>query len=372
MITNLNSKKFFFYLCLIIILILSLSKNINTALNNSADFMWHPTKMLFNGINHYRYFINGGERFLSQGGEYGHGLFVILFPFSFLEWEKAKIVWVIINVFLCFFIPIWICKNAKLSNYQTFLICVIFITSSPSRMLINYGQHTLFIMLFLILPFVKDKKIYSLLSGFSYFKYSIGYVLIFYYLVKKKFIELLLSFIPPVIAWIIYFKLTNTDPILNIFEPFLLVFKNNYSMSADLFSILNKVIFTTNYTVNKIIIVLTVLFVNFLFVLKASKINNDLEKLSYLCLIVLIFSPHANYDYILLLPLLILSFSNYKKLLSKINITVIIYYFYINKILKHLINSDIIFQKVIFILFLTLLIINLFYKEIKRKYLINL
>ncbi len=372
MLKNTNSKKIIIYSLLTILLTFSLGKSIYSALNSSADFMWSPTKMLFDGINHYRYFINGGERFLSQGGEYGHGLFVILFPFSFLEWEKAKIVWVIINVILCFSIPILICKNAKLNNYQTFIICVIFATCSPTRMLLNYGQHTLLIMFFLILPFINEKKTYIFLSGFSYFKYSVGYVLIFYYLIKRKFLELFLSSIPAIIAWIIYFKLTNTDPIINIFEPFILVFKNNYSMSADLFSIINNITFSTNQIINKIITVTTVLIVNFLFILKTTKIKNDLQKLSYLCLIILIFSPHANYDYILLLPLLIISFSDSKNLLSKINIIIILYYFYINKILKHLINNDFFFQKIIFIIFLLLLILNLYKNEINNKFSIKL
>lgn len=372
MIKNINSKKSIIYFFLIILLLFSLGKSIYSALHSSADFMWSPTKMLFNGINHYQYFINGGKWFLSQGGEYGHGLFVILFPFSFLEWENAKLIWLIINIFLCFIIPILICKNAKLSNHQTFIICVIFVTCSPTRMLLNYGQHTLFIMLFLILPFLKEKKIYNLLSGFSYFKYSIGYALIFYYLAQKEIFKLVISIIPAIISWIIYFKITNSDPILNLFEPFILVFKNNYSMSADLFSILNKITFTGNQIINKIITVSTVLIVNFLLIIKVSKIKNNLQKLSYLSLIILIFSPHANYDYVLLLPLLILSFSNYKNLLSKINIAIIIYYFYINKILKHLINQDNIFQKIIFSIFLILLMINLYKKEINKKYLINL
>ena len=372
MFINNNLKKNILSSLLIILLIFSLGKSIYSALHSSADFMWHPTKMLFDGINHYRYFINGGERFLSQGGEYGHGLFVILFPFSLLEWENAKIVWTIINVFLCFVIPILISKTAKLNNYQTFIICVIFATCAPTRMLLNYGQHTLLITLFLILPFIKENKINIFLSGFSYFKYSVGYVMIFYYLIKRKFFELFLSSIPAIISWIIYFRLTNTDPIINIFEPFILVFKNNYSMSADLFSILNQITFSSSQTINKIITVTIVLIVNFLFILKTTKIKNDLEKLSYLCLIILVFSPHANYDYILLLPLLILSFSDIKNLLSKINIIIIIYYFYINKILKHLINNDAIFQKIIFIIFLLLLIFNLYKSKINKKYLIRL
>ena len=371
MIKNIKLKRIF-YLLLIILLTFSLSKSIYSALHSSADFMWHPTKMLFDGINHYRYFINGGERFLSQGGEYGHGLYVILFPFSFLEWENAKIIWIIINIFLCFSIPILICKTAKLSKHQTFIICVIFATCAPTRMLLNYGQHTLLIMFFLILPFIKNKKIYVLLSGFSYFKYSIGYALLFYYLVKKKFVELFLSGVPAIIAWIIYFKFTNSDPITNIFEPFILVFKNNFSMSGDLFSILNETAFTANQNINKIITVTMVLLVNFLFILKISKTKNNLQQLSYLCLVILIFSPHANYDYILLLPLLIKSFSEYKNRLSKFNIIIIIYYFYINKILKHLIQNDFIFQKLIFILFFTLLILNLYKNEISKRYLIKL
>ena len=41
------------------------------------------------------------------------------------------------------------------------------------------------------------------------------------------------------------------------------------------------------------------------------EVTNELAKLSIICLIVLVFLPHARYDYILLLPLLILSIKNF-------------------------------------------------------------
>ena len=39
----------------------------------------------------------------SQDGLYGHGLFVLLIPFTWLTWEDVKILWAIINIVISFY-----------------------------------------------------------------------------------------------------------------------------------------------------------------------------------------------------------------------------------------------------------------------------
>ena len=69
--------------------------------------------------------------------------------------------------------------------------------------------------------------------------------------------------------------------------------------------------------------------------LKIKDIKCNFVKLSLLCLIILIFSPHRMYDYILLLPLLTYSLKHLEKFsISKINIFLISYIFFGLRLIK--------------------------------------
>ena len=139
--------------------------------------------------------------------------------------------------------------------------------------------------------------------------------------------------------------------------------QRNYGQTADLYSIVNKINFTNDYLKNKLITIFLILFLNFIIVIKINKIKNNLVQLALICLSVLCFTPHANYDYILLLPLLILSISELKNNLYRINLVIIIYYFYLNKLVKHLVNQDQIYQNVVFFTLFICLCLNIFLKK---------
>ena len=94
--------KNFLLILFTIISIVSLFETISKGLKNSMDFQWHPSKLFWEGINHYKYFLEGGKMFMAQGGQYGHALQIILYPFTLVEWHTAKASWVVINVLLSF------------------------------------------------------------------------------------------------------------------------------------------------------------------------------------------------------------------------------------------------------------------------------
>ena len=155
---------------LIIILILGLISSISItkafldAQNISFDFHFSPTKLVAEGINPYQYILDGKHDYgpddrlmYDQNGNYAQGLFVILIPFTWLGWENAKMVWSIINIALAFIIPFVLCKKFKLDNFKTFLVLSIFLSSTIFRIHIGYGQHTLILLIFLILPFLNKK-----------------------------------------------------------------------------------------------------------------------------------------------------------------------------------------------------------------------
>jgi hypothetical protein len=96
-----------------------------------------------------------------------------------------------------------------------------------------------------------------------------------------------------------------------------------------------------------------------LFLFKIKKIENKLIKMSLIFLLPLIFMPHSNYDYVLLLPLLILGVSNLNLKINIFNFYFVLYYFYLNRLIKHLINKDIYFDIFTFVFFISVLIINI-------------
>ena len=108
-----------------------------------------------------------GDVFLGcQTGRYGHFLFIFLYPITLFEWEQAKIIWIIVNVFFVLSIPIILCKFNQISTLSTYLIIGIFLTCHPTRMTFNLGQNSLMILFFLMLPFLTVSSKYKNLKNY--------------------------------------------------------------------------------------------------------------------------------------------------------------------------------------------------------------
>ena len=333
---------------LIIILILGLISSISTtkafldSQNLSFDFHFSPTKLVAEGINHYQYILDGkhdhgpdDKLMYDQNGNYAQGLFIILIPFTWLGWEDAKLVWSIINIALALIIPLVLCKKFKLDNFKTFLVLSIFLSSTIFRIHIGYGQHTLILLIFLILPFL-NKKFFSIaLSGIVYFKYNIGYGLFLYFLSLKRFKYIFLSSFPLIFGWLSYCYITNTNLLTNILEPLRVIMYWNSEANHFPVTVFNLI----NYLkINSLITLAIPILVNFYFILKIKNIEDDLKKLSLLCLSILCFTPHQLHDYVLLIPLLVYSLKHYQYLISLINLILIFYFFYFLRLLSFIFN----------------------------------
>jgi len=365
-----KNKKILLYF-LIPISFFSFFNTVSKGMINGCDFHWRPAVLFWDGINHYQQFIlNGGGDFLCQNGEYAHLLNILYYPFTLLEWETARLIWLAINVFLVFLIPIFICKHLRLSKYQTILLVLIFITCYPTRMSLNYGQQSIFVLFFMILPFIFSSKYAYFFSGFSYVKYNSGYILFLNFIVEKKYKQFFISIIPYLIGWIIYFLFTNTDPIVNFFEPIELILKNGYSKDGDIYSLLNIYLISSKSYYFKYFIIFLIFILNFLLLWKINKIKDIFFKLSFVLICPLIFFPHSNYDYVLLFPLLCYSVSNFKNLINKINICFVIYFFYLNRIVKHLIDLDDLYQPLLLLFIICLVIANIYsFNKVSNLYL---
>ena len=367
-----NQKIFLYFL--VIISIFSFINTVSKGLVNGCDFQWQPAVLFWEGVNHYQKFIiNGKGDFLCQNGEYAHLLHVLYYPFILFKWETARMLWLGVNVIFIFLIPILICKFFKLSKYKTILLLLIFITCYPSRMTLNYGQQSLFVMFFMMLPFIFFNKVSSIFSGLSYVKYSTGYIVFLNFLASKQYKYFILASIPYFVGWLIYFSVTSSDPLINFFEPIQLSLKKGYIRDADIFSLINIYFVPAKELNFKLFTLLIIFIINFILLIKINKYNDTFFKMSLVFICPLIFFPHSNYDYVLLFPILCYSFSNTEYLINKINICFVLYFFYFNRIINHLIDFDTLYQPILLLFLIGLVITNIYsYKNKDNLYFFNL
>lgn len=372
--SKLNNKHKIIFIILSIIVIGFFAQTITKGLSNSCDLMWQPSKIFWEGVNHYEYQMKTGDIFLGcQAGRYGHFLFISLYPITLVEWEQAKIIWMIVNIFFAISIPVIICKFFKISTISTFLILGIFLTCHPTRMTLNLGQNSLMMLFFIMLPFLevsnRYKTINLIASGFSYVKYTTGYILFLNLFIEKRIKKLVLTSFLTIFGWLFYSYYTNSNLISNFFDPLKLNFRDNYVRTGDLYSILNIYFFNENNIFNKFLQLGIVLFGNIYFLYQIRNVRNKLAKLSVICFLPLIFMPHSNYDYVLLLPTLIFGFKYFSLKISNYCVYLVLYYFYLHRIVRHLINNDMIYQSGMLLIFTIFIVF--FINQIKKNTLIT-
>ncbi len=307
----------------------------------SFDFHFSPAKLVSEGINHYQYILEGNHDhgpndkiMYEQNGVYAQGLFVLLLPLTYLDWDQAKLVWSLINITIGILLPILICKKFSLNKFETFMVTSIFLSSTIFRIHVGYGQQTLLSYLFFIFPFLFNSKLSSIFSGISYFKFNIGYVLFFYFLSELNFKKLVLSILPLVVGWLLYSFITDTNIFINLFEPLKLIlyWDSDKAFPVTVFSLLKK------FNFPNLSVLIIPLIINFILIIKIKHIKDNLLKLSLISLSAICFMPHQLHDYVLLLPLLIYSVKNFNLFLSKINLLFVFYFFFILRIVSFFFN----------------------------------
>ncbi len=359
-----DRNKFFeiFGIILVLILLYSYIPTISEVISEkgSSDFLWQASKCTFEGINFYTSYLNrDGEcpYFMNDGAGYAQGFYLLLYPFTLLEWSSAKILWFSLNIILILFTITILCKKFQLSAIETFLIVFVVMYSIVVRVNLIMGQHTIFTLFFLTLPFVYKSKFSTILSGISFFKYNIGYALFILFFVSKEYKKIFISLIPAVIGLLLFCLITDTNIINNFFQPLKLSIFNAKYYGATLTNIFLFSFFKDfsifNEYINFLLICIFTLVFNIYLINNIAKKNNNLLKLSTLCILVLVSTPHWGHDYILLTPLLIYSIKYYKfnLILMRTNILVCIYFLYLYSGLQVYLNNILFYFNIDFLMF---------------------
>jgi len=379
-----NLKKIFFILTVSLLILLSgisVYYSIYNALKEGGSpdlyLIYRSTLLFLNEINPYV----GNRNIEFTAPPYSHGVFLIYSPIALLDYEFAKILWVLLNIFTTIAVLVIFSRFSKLTYAESILISLIFFCSLSFRICIGNGQNSILILFVFCVFFIKNKNFKILILGFSFIKYNFAVVTLFYLLIKYNLKYLIVSLIIVIASWLIFSLKINQNIIHTLFQP-LQIISTSFAFGferGDLLTVLNN--FNKPASINNLNIINILLCLCFGFflsikIMKASINNNNLLIVSLLAIANLSIVPHIIYDYVFLLPSLFYSWKYKKSVFGVISIGIIFYFWFGIKIIYYL-NYYIfsfpelnpipsITEKVInFILLLILFYSNLSLKKIK-------
>lgn len=150
---------------------------VSNIVNGGSDMQWHPSTILWLGINPYIDYLTNPIHFMAQKPNYGHLLYILMYPFAMMDWEYAKITWGAINMFLLPFIVYTYFKNRYNLSYLVF-VSIFLLSSSVYLTIVFNGQMTLIIAFFTTIAWLYRKKsqwIMTLSLSIIFVKYSFGF-----------------------------------------------------------------------------------------------------------------------------------------------------------------------------------------------------
>lgn len=193
------------FLLLILIIVASVSVWIGAsrAISHpvaSFDFQWDAARALLLGENPY--VITAEWSHQKQAAFLGEklpdammanqppSLLMLLWPFSWMSWAVARWAWLAANFIFTASI-LWSLRRLfpTVSVYTFICLSLVFIASTPWRVVLQNGQHTLFAFSTLLLAFIYREKSplrSGLFLAISWFKYTLTGPFVFFWFTQKS------------------------------------------------------------------------------------------------------------------------------------------------------------------------------------------
>jgi len=196
-------------LTLLIPAVFSIAVGVKNAMNpdyGSADFQWDASRILLMRLNPYQLTLSTDpaptDKYTPDKltANQVPSCLILLWPYAVFDWSTAKVLWLLSNLLFTAILVIYSFKlffpdagwNVK------FTVLSLFVIGTPWRNLVGIGQHTLFSLAFFVLAaYYSDKKqkfLSGILLGISYFKYTTIFPMLPYFLYKKRYMPIAISF----------------------------------------------------------------------------------------------------------------------------------------------------------------------------------
>ena len=204
--------------------VLSTAVAIVNSIHRSMDFQWSGTRLLLHHHDPWAIYLSGDpghEILMSQIPLYLHELYVLLLPFAFLPFSKAKILWAVCNVCFVLILGWSLARLCELDRLKTWLLFVLVLMSTPFRVTVGNGQNDALVLMCIGLwAFAYTQRQRGLLLGIAYLKYSFPPILVVFLLLRRKWKLLLYSIIPPLIGFAFADVWLSTGWRTLAFDPF--------------------------------------------------------------------------------------------------------------------------------------------------------
>lgn len=321
-----NWQKIALLLLLALVATISTLQGFNNALQGSQDFQWSPSVLFWEGVNPYTYYLNGNENnriILSQAPNYAHLTYLALLPFSFLNWEAAKLAWALTTLCFALLAVRILCKDAQLSLDETLVILFVFLCSTPFRNTVGNGQHAVVVLLFFC-GLLQRKVLSESLVGVGFFKYSFMPPIALYFAISRGLKSAVFSSMACVIGWLLFSLYLDSNPFVTLTQP-LKVSESAVGIgTADIMTMTGFIYSSKELLLDRVLTYSTPLILSLAFVLFITRSSgNALYKFSMLAITCLITFKHLGYDFVLLLPAFVYAFKHKKIIQSKLAIGLI-------------------------------------------------
>lgn len=191
----------------------------------SQDFQWSGAHLTLNHLAPYRqYLIHDPQHLLilTQVPNYLQELYILLLPFGTVSFASAKAIWMVLNCLFTVAIILLLGRLYRLSRGRTLLLALLFLSSTPFRIVLGAGTESLLELFLFCLVFYWSGPVKSGLAlGLSYLKYSFSPVLFFYLFFRRRYRALAVSIILPALGVLTMWFLIHGNLTALAVEPFM-------------------------------------------------------------------------------------------------------------------------------------------------------
>ena len=330
----------------IIFAILALAAAVSTiqgfsnALQYSQDFQWSPSVLFWDGINPYTYYLSGNEEkriILSQAPNYAHLTYILLLPFSLMNWEAAKLLWAVTTFILAVQAVRLISRSAELTINETLIVLFVFLCSTPLRNTIGNGQHAVVVLLCFCALLSQRSYLTNAVAGIGYFKYSFMPPVILFLALRRGVKAAIVSLAACGIGWIVFSMVLKTNPVETLTLPLKVSHAAVGNGTADLMTITGFFFSDKHAMLDRVVVYLAPVILCVLLAWYAAKAQgSQLFRLSFISIACLITFKHLGYDFVLLLPAFIYAYKYRQIMAGKLAIAAIFFNWFGLKIISPL------------------------------------
>jgi hypothetical protein len=346
--------------------------------NTFHDFFWYPSYAYINKINIFDKFLNITPSTYPPGHpapSYSLLHTIIFIPFGILNYNLAKIFYLLTNLILLFFIYKQLKKFSQKNNKIIFFLFCLFLFSPILILCLKVGQYSIFCFWGFVIYFNNNKLFFKFLGLLiATAKYTFAPIIGLYLLFNKKFYTaffLIITNILTILFYSIYFDISFINVLIN---PILIGYKTQATGAGDLLSFIGN---HPRFPFNIIIVALIFFFLKYFIYLNTKRII--IFDLILICVLSLMSFRHLIYDYILLFPAILLIFEKITNKSKIISSCIIFYFLFILpcfliepiRYAKYFIFFNLSLNLILLIIALELILkkksLNYLYKQYKKK-----